>query len=646
MPTSDLKSNHAGAAFPGRDAFVVTILYVALTIGLTWPVTPGLTRDVPGDFGDPLFTSWVMAWDATHLGRGWWTANIFAPHPLTLAYSEHFLRQGLQALPVYWATKNPILGYNLVFLSTFILSGLGMFLLARELTGSRPAGVIAGLAYAFSPYRIASIPHLHVLSSAWMPFVLYGLRRHFSTGRLRPLAGAVAAWIAQNLSCGYYLLFFSPIVVFYIAWEVTARGLWTDRRALLRAAAACAAVFIVTVPFVLPYVELRRLGFNPRSLAETERFSADVYAYFTADPKLRFWGPLATAWPKAEGLLFPGLTIVVLAAVGAIVRGAPEGAGRPRLRGTALHRILLVVAIACWLAVLMLLLGRSIRLPGLRITEFSRAMVTAAGVTGALLAISPAARATVRQRLASPAGFFSIITVFAAAMSLGPEIQAKGRIVADTGLYQVFFTFVPGFDGVRVPARYGMIVSLGLAALAATGLAAIGRRRQQYAGAIAGVLIVLEAVAVPIPINQNSTEYSQPGLAPLPPSAATGDNAPAVYRFIAQLPPSSVVVELPLGEQKFDVRYMFYSTLHWKRLVNGYSGGAPLGYEFLREAVNDVAARPDRAWKAIVDSTATHAVVHEGSYVGERGRHFGDFLRAHGAREVAVFGTDRVFQLH
>ena len=207
-----------------------------------------------------------------------------------------------------------------------------------------------------------------------------------------------------------------------------------------------------------------------------------------------------------------------------------------------------------------------------------------------------------------------------------------------------------------------MIVTLGLAALAAMGIsrlsavgsrqseavrsAAIERRRRHYASAIAGALIVLEATAMPIPINQNSTEYAQPGLAPLPPFVATGDGAPAVYRFIAALPPSSVVVELPLGEPAFDVRYMFYSTIHWKRLVNGYSGGSPQQYEFLSEAVKDVATRPDRAWQAIADSTATHAIVHEGAYEDERGRHFGDFLRARGAREVAVFGTDRVFALH
>jgi len=653
-------SSSAGAAFPRRDALVVTILYFAVTIAFTWPLALGLTRDIPGDFGDPLFTSWVMAWDATHLGRGWWSANIFAPQPLALAYSEHFLPQGLQALPIFRATGNPILGYNLVFLSTFVLSGLGMFLLARELTASRTAAIVAGLAYAFSPFRISSIPHLQVLSSAWMPFVLYGLRRHFSTGRLRPLAGAAAAWIVQNLSCGYYLLFFSPVVLVYIAWELTTRGLWTDRRALLHTAAACALVFIVTLPFLLPYLELRRLGFNPRSLGETERFSADVYAFFTADPSLRVWGRLASVWPKAEGALFPGLTIAMLAAIGVgAIRALDVVTGRfgARKRGpapsapealghAAPHRILLVVVVACWIVALLMLLGFSIRLPGLRITKFSRALVIATGASALLLAVSAAARATLRVWLASPAGIFSIITIFAAAMALGPDIHAKGRIVADTSLYMLFYRFVPGFDGVRVPARYGMIVMLGLSALAALGCASIDRRRRPYVSAIAGALIVFEATSIPILINQNSTRYAQQGLAPLPPFVTTGNDTPAVYRFIAELPPSSIVVELPLGEPAFDVRYMFYSTFHWRRLVNGYSSGAPLQYEFLGEALKDVATRPDRAWQAIADSTATHAVVHEGAYVDERGRRFGDFLRAHGAREVAVFATDRVFALH
>jgi len=150
---------------------------------------------------------------------------------------------------------------------------------------------------------------------------------------------------------------------------------------------------------------------------------------------------------------------------------------------------------------------------------------------------------------------------------------------------------------------------------------------------------------VPIPINQNSTEYKQAGLAPLPASVATGTAAPDVYRYLARLPPSAVVVELPLGEPAFDVRYMFYSTTHWKRLVNGYSGGAPVDYEFLTESLKDLRSRPDRAWQALAGSSATHVIVHESSYLEEGGRPLSDWLRTRGAQEVASFGPDRVFAL-
>jgi hypothetical protein len=651
-------------------------VYAALAIALTWPLVTGLTHDVPGDFGDPLFASWAIAWDATHLGRGWWSANIFAPHPLSLAYSEHFLPQALQALPIYAATQNPILCYNLLFLSTFALSGLGMFLLGRELTASSAAGLVAGLAFAFTPYRIASIPHLQVLSSAWMPFVLFGLRRHFATGRLRPLAGATAAWLVQNLSCGYYLLFFSPIVILYIVWELTARRLWSDTRTLLRTGAAIAIVLAGTTPFLLPYVELRQLGFNPRSLIETQRFSADVYAYFTADPNLWLWGPIAQAWPKSEGLLFPGLTIVALAVYGAarsgvtdvarggstgVARGFPASARVPNERATARlaeapearrrqpsdrgpkRAALQLMGIASAGVVISLLLGWSIRLPGIKITSLSRALVFCAAAWAITLAVSRDIREASRRWLASPAGIFSAITVFAVVMSFGPGIHAKGRIVSATNLYAAFYDFVPGFDGVRVPARYGMIVTLGLAALAALGVTAIDHRHRGRASAIAGALILLEAIAIPIPINQNSTDYTQSGLAPLPDSVAIGSAAPEVYRFVAQLPASTILMELPFGEPAFDVRYMFYSTLHWKRLVNGYSGGAPRQYEMLTESLKDLAARPDRAWQAVADSTATHAIVHEASYTNDGGLRVSAWLRAHGAREVAAFGTDHVF---
>jgi len=567
-----------------------------------------------------------MAWDATHLGRGWWSANIFAPHPLALAYSEHFLPQALVAAPIYLATGNPILGYNLAFLPTFVLCAAGMFLFVRELTGSAAAGFIAGLAFAFTPYRVASIPHLQVLSSAWMPVVLFGLRRHFETRRTAPLAGAALAWVLQNLSCGYYLLFFSPVAGAYIVWELSVRRLWGDRRELARIAAAVLVVFAATVPFLVPYLELRGLGFNPRSIDETRKFSADVYAYLTADPNLRLWGAILDTWPRAEGFLFPGLTIVILAAI-------------PIARLKRSRAFYLVLAFACLFVAL--LLDYSIRLPGLKITSVSRVLIAGAAAGAIVAAASRSTRAALVAWLTTPAAFFVLVALFAVAMSFGPDIHAKGRTVAGANVYTLFYNYVPGFDGLRVPARFATIASLALAALAGLGAS----RLRPWVAWIAGALIVIEALAAPIPINQHSADYADTSLAPLPPSIGVGAATPPVYGYIAELPASAVVIELPLGEPAFDVRYMFYSTTHWRRIVNGYSGGFPREYLVLSEALRDTLSRPARAWDALAASTATHAVVHESFFLGERGPNLSNWLRNNGARELAAFGPDRVFAL-
>src|SRR4029077_21046374 len=124
---SAVSSRERGALRSRRltaESWSAFLLYTALTVVFTWPLALGLARDVPGDLGDPLLNAWILAWDASHLGRGLWNANIFYPHPLALAYSAHLLPQALTIRPVHLIASNPILSYSLLFLSTFVLSGL------------------------------------------------------------------------------------------------------------------------------------------------------------------------------------------------------------------------------------------------------------------------------------------------------------------------------------------------------------------------------------------------------------------------------------------------------------------------------------------------------------------------------------------
>jgi hypothetical protein len=641
-----------------RDALAATAAYGLLTLAMTWPLARSLERELPADLGDPLLNCWILAWDAEHILRAvtghlgalreYWNANIFSPHPLALAYSEHLTAQAVMALPVYAITKNPILTYNAAFLSTFLLSALGMFLCVRNLTGCRSAAFLAGVAYGFAPYRFGALSHLQVLSSMWMPFVWLGLHQYFETRRLAPLVGGAAAWIAQNLSCGYYLLFFTPVVAISVAWEITRQRLWADTRLLIHLAAAALVVAAVTAPFVIPYVELRRLGFGPRTLGETSSFAADVYGYLTTDVRMWLWGHVVRAWPSREGSLFPGFSILLLAALGIAERwwnarrqsSARAGEGPARLVGSLL-------LIACGVLVA-ILLGWSLRLVAagveLKITSLGRVVILVVGLTIVMLATSAGARATARGWLASPAAMLALVTVFAFAMSLGPEIRARGKLIARWNIYSPFHDFVPGFDGLRVPARFAMIVALGLAGLAGHGATAIARRRHgTTAVALFTALAVIESWAVPLPLNENSADYKQSGLAPLSGMLALGSATPAVYRFAAQLPASSVLLELPIGEVAFETRYMFYSTSHWRALVNGYSGGAPVEYGLWTEQLSGAIEVPDAAWQAVLASRATHVVVHEGSYTGDQGSRISDFVRAHGGRELAVFGSDRVF---
>ena len=236
-------------------------------------------------------------------------------------------------------------------------------------------------------------------------------------------------------------------------WELTTRRLWTGRRTLLQIIIVGAAATVATIPFLLPYLQLRRLGMSPRSLAETIRFSADVHGYFTAAPELWIAGPLMQHWPASEGLLFPGFTITALAAAAVVISGraGQRQALRPVERSAAWILAVLGVVLAA------LTSGWTLRLPGLKVTSVARVGWIAIGLGTGLMALSYRFRTRAREWLGTPIAFFTMVTVFAVVMSFGPEIRARGRLVADTNLYAVFYNYVPGFDGLRAAARFAMI---------------------------------------------------------------------------------------------------------------------------------------------------------------------------------------------
>ena len=120
---------------------------------------------------------------------------------------------------------------------------------------------------------------------------------------------------------------------------------------------------------------------------------------------------------------------------------------------------------------------------------------------------------------------------------------------------------------------------------------------------------------------------------------------PAVYRYLASLPDPVVVAELPFADLWYSTRYLYFATLHWKRLVNGFTSFFPPAFiERTRWLVNPVNT-PERAWAALQSAGTTHIIVHTAAWDAAYARQVEAWLTGHGARLHGSFDGALVYEL-
>lgn len=561
---------------------LILTLYLCLTLIITHPLWLHLTSSVPGDIGDPLLNTWILAWDAhalltdpLHL----FDANIFYPLPNTLAYSEHLLSTAMLVLPLTWVSGEPVLGYNLGLLLSFPLAGLGMYLLTLFWTGRRGPALLAGLAFAFAPYRLASIAHLQLLTVQWLPFSLLALDRLLSqglrstehgTGRTGATQqkGRISSFTLQlssfviftslQILASWYLAVFSGLVLgLYVLVWLLARS--SPKVVAGRGWGLIGAVVLVagfTTLLALPYLEVlpELQAARPVSLAAS--FAAWPTDYLIAPSYLRIAGPLMRKFAERPGFteenaLFPGIVGPLLALIGLTVASL-------RLRGARRGKII-----------------------GL-----------------------------------------GVILVTSLALTFGGPYQALTRLL-------------PALTVVRVPPRWVIPATFALAALAGYGAAWLGgggwaadRRQQEVvprasrrrsgwrAPAVYSLLFLLlfaESFAAPLPLAR----------------VGARDELPPVYYALREVslqePGEWAVVELPMhvapAPEFPETKRLYASTLGWWGLVNGYSGFTPAGQMALGQVMADFPG--ERALEAVRTLGAAgvrYLVIHPGEAPLDRER--------------------------
>ena len=531
---------------------LAAVLYATLTTALTWPLVLSPGRSVPNDLGDPLLNTFLLAWNAREmpLTERWWSVPQFYPQRGVTAYSEHLLGLSPITTPVIWVTGNPLLAYNAAFFLSFVFCGLSAHLLAYVLTRRHDVSVLAGLAFAFAPYRMSQIAHLQVLSAYWMPLSLAGLHLYFASRKAKWLILFGAAWLMQALSCGYYLFYLSVLVGLWLIWFAIGRERWSD---VLRVVGAWAVAAVAMAPIAFGYMRYQRAAGLRRWPDEIAAFSADIASVLKAPDSLWVWGWL-DAVGRPESALFPGVTIVLLVIVGCVTAWAgsvrrAEGVGvRGSLR-TA-RWLLLAGFVFGAIAASPSIFGpwrlEPFGLPLLSVSSARKPLSIAVLLTAAALLLHPAIVRGWRER--SALAFYALATDAMWLFSLGPSPTLMNQPLIYKAPY-AWLMMVPGVDGVRVPARFWVLATLCLAIAAALSAALITAkwpRVRHWLPAAACVLILVDAWPRPMRVI----------VAPEP--------RPVHAAAIARL-------ELPVNPAH-DAIVLYRAAGHRRPVINGYSG--------------------------------------------------------------------------
>jgi hypothetical protein len=276
---------------------IVLLVYLGLTIGLTWPLVRDFTTAVTGG-GDARHHLWIL-WHTKQalLGRDPLFRTSLLYYPTGTSLLTHSLGPvaGLFALP-FWRW-GPEAAYNGAALIGFWLTGVCMYLLARGLGFGRGVALFAGVILLAAPRHLSALyaGHLTKVFLGALPLVLLGLCRALDLQRSDWWAVAPAgALLLALLYSSEQFVFGSIAVGFFIVVALLAAQPSQRWRTLRRCLLIGACALVVVGPML---VAILSAASTPDVTVEVQKqafiHQPDLIQFFIpASYTSRFIGPL------------------------------------------------------------------------------------------------------------------------------------------------------------------------------------------------------------------------------------------------------------------------------------------------------------------------------------------------------------------
>jgi len=546
-------------------------IFLLLSIALTWPLAIRLNTST-SDLGDPLLNTWILDWDLysiTNAPSHLYDADIFYPSKYPLAYSENMLGIAIVALPFYLLGFTPLAVYNIAFLLGFAFCGYGAFVLGRVLTRSTPAGLVAGILYGFTSFRLDHLAHLQFVWGGWLPMMLAGLLHYWRRPTVRNAILFGLCVLMNGLTNIHQFLFGTTAIVLSIALLalLSTRFKWrTVAGAMLAMVLACTLM----VPVLLPYKHVSEMYGMVRDRSAAIWGSAEWTDWLSASGRSRTYGDIAD--PKnvrGERILFPGLMMLFLTASALLMdrRKLPVAVDArpvPRWLLPILDALIVIMAIGTYLGTAAgeryhwKLLGHTV--VSLHSADLPTVMLIVLIVARLALQLPRGLSADGLQSLRTAAAR-SRIPIELWVLSLWIILGVLGSLGLHAFVHTFLYERVLMFRSMRVPARWATDAYVGLAGASACGAAAwIEGRRRKIGRITVSIILIVLAVHDVLPIIR--WEHAL-------------DEADPAYVWMRDTKFSGGTLELPVEEGIAQFLYEFGATIHHKPLMNGTSGFEP-----------------------------------------------------------------------
>lgn len=298
--------------------------------------------------GVPNFYTWITLWNCHQIETldfsNYWAGNAMYPYPFAFALSENMMGITPFAIPIWFASKNPVLTANLVSILLLWLTAIMTFLMVRRMVGGTAPAVVAALIFSLYPWTLKafSLGRFHMLGLMWLPVIVFANWRFWESGRKRYLWVMGIFWLWTFLISLYLGIFLGILLgIWNVVWFFYQKKSFSLRK-IVGWVLCVVVVWAAMVPIFLTYQQVGRDTGMVRTLENQTQYTGPVWSWLKVSDENWLWGKTLKFLPTGsrdgivEDFMFPGFIVLGFFIFSFFVGNLPRWLKSLRLTGLIL----------------------------------------------------------------------------------------------------------------------------------------------------------------------------------------------------------------------------------------------------------------------------------------------------------------------